>query len=275
MNLFLIKIGFALAIFVLGWAGALLSLLPRRGAASAKMMALGDTFAGGVLGGAGLIHLLSGGMDAFQRVAPSLHYPFAFLLAGAGFLLILLIEGVIVTGRPAAALHGSHHSVSARHESVEPAREQTVGRPYAFLLLLVLSVHSVILGAALGAQGALRSTLVVFLAIVTHKAVAGFALGVGYRRTGLTLRRVLRRIAFFASMTPLGILAGTFTRFAISTRGGIVFEAVFDSLGAGTFLYIAALDIIKTEFDEPGAHWQKWTSACFGFAIMALLAVWI
>jgi zinc transporter 1/2/3 len=185
MNLFLIKTGFALAIFVLGWIGALLSLLPRRGTTSVKIMALGDTFAGGVLGGAGLIHLLSGGMDAFRRVAPALQYPFALLLAGAGFLFILLIEGVIVTGPPAAALHGSYHSLGTRHELVEPEQEQPVRRPYAFLLLLVLSVHSLIVGAALGAQGAIRSAFVVFLAIVAHKAVAGFALGVGYRRTGL------------------------------------------------------------------------------------------
>ena len=110
MNLFLIKIAFALVIFVLGWVGALLSLLPRRGGPSVKFMA-------------GLIHLLSGGMDAFQRMAPTQQYPFALLLAGAGFLLILLIEGVIVTGPPAATLHGSYHSVGTRHELVESEQE--------------------------------------------------------------------------------------------------------------------------------------------------------
>jgi zinc transporter 1/2/3 len=275
MNLFLIKIGFALAVFLLGWIGALLSFLPHRGPTSTKIMALGDTFAGGILGGAGLIHLLSGGMEAFRRVAPALQYPFALLLAGAGFLLILLIEGVIVTGSSTAVLHGSYHSIGTQHEVVEPEQEHIIHRPYAFLLLLVLSVHSLIAGAALGAQGAVRTALVVFLAIVAHKAVAGFALGVGYRRTELPLRRIVPRIAFFAAMTPLGILAGTFTQLVISTHGDILFEAVFDSLGAGTFLYIAALDIIRTEFDEPGAHWQKWMSACLGFTIMALLAVWI
>jgi hypothetical protein len=72
--------------------------------------------------------------------------------------------------------------------------------------------------------------------------VAGFALGVGYCRPGLPLRRVLPRIAFFASMSALGNLAGTFTQLAISARGSILFEAVFDSLGARTFFYSAALE---------------------------------
>jgi zinc transporter 1/2/3 len=48
----------------------------------------------------------------------------------------------------------------------------------------VLSVHSVILGLALGAQSALAGAVIVFLAIVAHKGAAGFALGVGYQRAG-------------------------------------------------------------------------------------------
>ncbi len=62
---------------------------------------------------------------------------------------------------------------------------------------------------------------------------------------------------------------------ALTGRADTLFEAVFDSLGAGTFLYIAALDILKTEFDSPRYHGQKWLAAAPGFAIMAALAIWI
>jgi hypothetical protein len=40
-------------------------------------------------------------------------------------------------------------------------------------------------------------------------------------------------------------------------------------------LYIAALDIIKTEFDSPADHGQKWVSTALGFGVMALLALWL
>ena len=80
---------------------------------------------------------------------------------------------------------------------------------------------------------------------------------------------------FFSSMAPLGILAGTAIDALISSGGRQLFEAVFDSVGAGTFLYIATLDIIRTEFELPGDQWQKWVLASMGFGLMALLALWI
>ncbi|MGE5186640.1 MAG: hypothetical protein ACM31C_31515 [Acidobacteriota bacterium] len=52
------------------------------------------------------------------------------------------------------------------------------------------------------------------------------------------------------------------------------FEGIFDSLAAGTFLYIAMLDIIRTEFEVRGDRWQKWSLASAGFATMAVLALW-
>lgn len=150
---------------------------------------------------------------------------------------------------------------------------------YPVILLIVLSVHSVILGLALGAQSALSGALIVFLAIVAHKGAAGVALGVGYQRAGLTHRHALPKLAFFSAMTPLGIVAGASIGAVLTGRADVLFEAVFDSIGAGTFIYIAALDIIKTEFDSQRYHhrsgwwppsgsasWRSWRSGSEPFA---------
>jgi zinc transporter 1/2/3 len=136
-------------------------------------------------------------------------------------------------------------------------------------------VHSIILGVALGAQSSLTSALAIFAAIMAHKAMAGFALGVSYHRSGASLRQTAPVAAFFSSMTPLGILAGTAVDALVSSGGRQLFEATFDSVAAGTFLYIATLDIIRTEFELPGDNWQKWLLAAVGFGLMAVLAVWI
>ncbi|MEJ2034473.1 MAG: hypothetical protein P8Y63_15895, partial [Deltaproteobacteria bacterium] len=69
--------------------------------------------------------------------------------------------------------------------------------------------------------------------------------------------------------------AGTAVNMLTPSDGRLLFEAIFDSIGAGTFLYIATLDIIRTEFELPGDNWQKWLLAAAGFSIMAVLAVWI
>jgi zinc transporter 1/2/3 len=121
----------------------------------------------------------------------------------------------------------------------------------------------------------MTGALAVFIAIIAHKAMAGFALGVSYRRAGTSLKGTLPGAAFFSSMTPLGILTGTGIYALISPGGRELFEAVFNSLGAGTFLYIATLDIIRTEFELPGDNWQKWLLSAGGFGIMAVLAIWL
>ncbi len=84
---------------------------------------MSDTFAAGVLGGAGLIHLLGGGIDEFQAALPDLTY----LLAGVGFLLILLIEGVIVLASPNP--DGHRATTGLWSSSTRPATTRPRTRP--------------------------------------------------------------------------------------------------------------------------------------------------
>lgn len=264
-----IKVGLAAAVGGVGISGALLPWRLGSRASSERVMALSDTFAGGVLGGAGLIHLLGGAIAGFRQDVPGLAYPLPLLLAGVGFLLILLIEGVI-----AADPHAGHRPMALQHET---GWHPEVTRPmlYPAVLLAVLSVHSVILGLAMGAQSTISGLLIVFVAIVAHKGAAGFALGVGYRRAGFSQRRALPQLSFFSTMTPIGIVAGAVVGALLAGNSSILFESIFDAIGAGTFLYIASLDILKTEFDTPGYRAQKWLAACLGFGLMALIAIWL
>ncbi len=145
VDLFWIKIALAAAVLTVGLFGALLPWALGARGASERTLALGDTFAGGVLGGAGLIHLLSGGLDEFQATLPAVAYALALLVAGVGFLLILLLEGVIVLGHPEAEAHAGHGRASARHEIGWPPRAEARRTLYPLILLVVPSVHSIIL----------------------------------------------------------------------------------------------------------------------------------
>lgn len=275
MSLLEIKTALALCVLLIGVLGALLPWGLRARTPQERILARGDTFAGGVLGGAGLLHLLAGGIEGFRTLAPDLDYPLALLLAGVGFLLILLIEGVIVGER--SVIGHSHESsrYAVSHELGSGASPVAERGAYAYVLLLVLSVHSVIVGLALGAQESLSAALIIFVAIVAHKGVAGFALGISYARGGASWREAAPGVVFFAAMTPLGILSGSAAGALLSTQAARIFQSTFDAIGAGTFLYIAALDIIRTEFSSPEDRWGKWLWTCLGFAVMALLAVWV
>lgn len=274
MSIVELKVIFSVAVFITGVFGVLSPWALRSIRGGDRFTVWGDTFAGGVLGGAGLVHLLSSGAAGFQQLTPGLVYPVAFVLAGAGFLLILLIEGVI-TADPDPGQSPLHCGSRGASHEIGSGIKTTEWHPQSIILLLVLSVHSIILGLALGAQKSVTGALAIFIAIIAHKAMAGFALGVDYRRGGTSLRQSLPGAAFFASMTPLGILVGTGIYTLVSPTGQELFAAIFNSLGAGTFLYIATLDIIRTEFELPGDNWQKWLLAAGGFSIMSVLAIWL
>ncbi|THB67984.1 MAG: hypothetical protein D6E12_07450, partial [Desulfovibrio sp.] len=53
------------------------------------------------------------------------------------------------------------------------------------------------------------------------------------------------------------------------------FEAVFDGLAAGTFLYVAILDVIHEEFSQPALRGPKFLVFLCGIGIMAGLALFL
>lgn len=272
MSLLELKLIFSALVFAGGVIGVVLPWAIAGRTAGERFVAWGDSFAAGVLTAAGLVHLLSSGATAFHTLDPGSKFPVAFVLAGAGFLLTLLFEAVILADPDPScpALR------SASERSSHDQQHLTTDRgPVVFVLLCVLSIHSVIVGITLGVQSSPSNALIVLIAILAHKSVAGFALGVSYCRAGCSLRGTARIAAVFSIMAPLGILAGTTIETLVSFGWRQLFEAIFDSVGAGTFLYIATLDIIRTEFEMPGDRWQKSLFTCAGFSIMAVLALWL
>jgi solute carrier family 39 (zinc transporter), member 1/2/3 len=198
MSLIELKAIFSGLVFICGGVCVLLPWVLGRGDRAERLMAWGNAFAGGVLGGAGLVHLLSGGANEFRALAPALEYPLAFVLAEAGFLLILLIEAVIVADHPDPSVSLLHVGSGSPGHEIGPQALIVQPRPVIYLLLLVLSIHSVIVGIALGAQSSVSKALIVFIAVAAHKMMAGFALGISFRRAGATLSRTTPMAGFFS-----------------------------------------------------------------------------
>jgi zinc transporter 1/2/3 len=53
-----------------------------------------------------------------------------------------------------------------------------------------------------------------------------------------------------------------------------MFEAIFDTLAAGTFLYIATLEIIAELFESNQNKPSKLVMILMGFSLMATIAIW-
>lgn len=251
---------FVAVILATGLFGGLMPSFSGGAGRHERFFSLGSALGGGVFLGAGLIHLLPDAIENFSGLlGEDFDYPLASLVCAAGFLLILLIEKVIVGG--------DEDRLAAEASSSDDAM-----LPY--VLALVLSVHSLIAGIALGAESELATSIALFIAIIAHKGVAAFALGVALERGGVKRSRSIGIVTLFSAMTPLGILAGAGLGALLSGPAEHWFEGIFDALAAGTFLYVAVVDIIGGEFSLRKDLWSKFLMVLVGLALMAIIAVW-
>lgn len=247
-----------LAILAIIFAGLFGGLIPSRigvSDRSLRFLGLGNALSAGIFLGAGLLHMLADALENLKAFSENLDYPYAILICGCGFLFVLLLDKVLL-----------------REEDVVDA---SAGRPiYPFMLTLVLSIHSIIAGATLGLEKSLVSSIVIFIAIISHKGCAAFALGVSLREADFPRSRMVGVIALFSCMTPLGIILGSIFSTMLKGKAAYAVEAVFDGLAAGTFLYIAILDIMVEVFLHREDRWVKYFLMALGFAVMALIAIW-
>ncbi len=207
---------------------------------------LGNTFAAGIFLGAGLIHMLPDATEGFSNVLQS-DFPFAPFIASLGFLLILFIEKSI--------------SNSKKHAS--------------YVLIFILSIHSIIVGIALGTETAISQSIIIAIAVLAHKGSAAFALGVSMLKSKIATYKITKLIIMFSLMTPLGIVIGAFLEHVLDGSSVEFSIAVFDALAAGTFLYIAIMDIFNEEFKDKKYTYLKLLFSVLGLLLMALLAVWL
>ena len=282
MSVVSLKLVLLVVILASGWIGGLIPLR-RASAQSPRFLSLGNAFAAGIFLGIGLIHMLE---DASKTWSESLgwSYPMGLVLAGGAFLILLWFEHVALPGRLHHAVHEPGGVISDLHHAQPPSDElvdehrlhaQHVSRLYPYALIVALSIHSLIAGIAMGAQRTLANVVLIFVAIAAHKSTAGFALGVSLARNQVHRRRALGLIGLFATITPIGIVGGLLVTNALDGHGQTIFDAVFLALAAGSFIYIAAFDIIRDEFLQPGPRAVKWLLAATGYGLMGLLALWL
>lgn len=113
----------------------------------------------------------------------------------------------------------------------------------------------------------MASTVNMVIAICIHKGAAGSSLGISLVKTFPNDFRLCRQLVFlFACATPLGVGIGM----AVANAGDI-YEVVFSSIAAGSFVYIACSEVVVEEFSIPGNRYWKLLAFLFGALIITLL----
>lgn len=256
MDVWTLKISAIGLIFLTGIVGGTMPLRIKLGAVGRRRMSFGNAFSAGVFLGAGLLHMLPDSVEQFALFAGDIDYPMPALLCAAGFLLILFLEKGFLGGR----------------EGLEDLSAQRVF--YPFVLLVVLSLHSLIAGTSLGLETHLVASLAIFIAIIAHKGAAAFSLGVSLRQGGFPRSRHIGLVTLFSIMVPIGVLLGALFASDIGGRMDTEFEGIFDALAAGTFIYVGVLEILPDVFGGVENRWAKLCLILAGFGLMALIALW-
>ncbi|KTC74479.1 Zip family transporter [Legionella birminghamensis] len=212
---------------------------------------IGETLATGVFLGAALMHMLPEANNAF--IERGYHYPFAFIITGLVFLVFLWFEHL---GKELYQHHNHRH----------PA--------FAILAWAMLSVHSLMLGTALGLSHSNSVVVMLFLAIITHKWAESFAIAVQLNKSSLSHTKSLLFFLSFSLMTPLGIFLGWYFGRGLETNS--LFDSILISASAGTFLYLGTLHgLERCVMVERCCNLRDFSFVIIGFLLMASVAFYV
>ena len=112
-----------------------------------------------------------------------------------------------------------------------------------YILLIALSVHGIFEGIALGVMNTIKECSILFSAIILHKWAAAFALGISFYKSGTEKELFIKMILIFTSFGPLGIIIGM-----LFSDAGFLIKGIMLSISGGTFIYVAASEVIVEEF---------------------------
>ncbi len=256
MDILIFKITAAMVTFAFGFLGGLLALKLQQQKNSSRVFSFGNSFSGGIFLGAGLLHLLPESIERLEIGVTGINFPLAYLVCAVGFVLTLFLEKALIF-------------VNIR----KIKDNKSVVYPY--ILMVILSGHSVIAGLALGAEQAVNMALIILIAIIAHKGSAGFALGVNLLKANIEPKSIKNILLTFAMMTPVGIFAGWLLSLDSELIGTKIIGGLFDALAAGTFIYISVVNIIVEEFSVNSNRLHKFMYLCIGLLLMAVIAVWV
>ncbi|WP_302473898.1 ZIP family metal transporter [Legionella sp. PL877] len=212
---------------------------------------IGETLATGVFLGAALLHMLPDSNMLFNQMG--YHYPLAFIITGAVFLMFLWFEHL------GKELY--HH-----HDASHPA--------FAILACCMLSIHSLMLGAALGFNHSNSMIIMLFLAIIAHKWAESFAVAVQLNKSSLSRAQSLGLFFIFSLMTPLGIFLGWYFGHGIETDS--LFDPILIAASAGTFLYLGTLHgLERCVMVERCCNLRDFSFVIIGFLLMASVAIYV
>ncbi len=214
---------------------------------------LGEALASGIFLGVGFFHMLPNAITSFQKLYSGIQFPIPEAIMVGAFLLLVFLERL------------SFSSATVSPKKIIP-----------YVLTLILIIHSLTEGAALGIGSSVAESMIIFIAIMAHKSSASFALCVTLMRYQLSLSHIITIMILFSLMTPIGIGFGAIISLHTQSAKGELISAIFDAFAAGTFLYISTLHHVRFHQRAEEAHaLLEYAFLAAGLIAMGVIAAWV
>jgi len=140
----------------------------------------------------------------------------------------------------------------------------------SILLLIALSFHSVFEGLAIGLQTDSREMLAIFMAVMMHKAVMAFSLGLNIAQSNLSVRAFVFSSITFSLASPLGVAVGIGLSGLPPSIPQQICNGVLQGIAGGTFLYITFFEVLPHELNIPSKRLWKVFFVILGFAVFCV-----
>ncbi|KAK4398614.1 Zinc transporter 11 [Sesamum angolense] len=301
-SLILVKIWCLILVFVGTFAGGMSPYFMKW---NEGFLILGTQFAGGVFLGTALMHFLSDSNETFGDLT-SKQYPFAFMLASAGYLLTMLADCVVsyvygkrahdsangdvelqANARTAAGNGNRLHSDSKLQENATErhftksslATAASLGD--SVLLIAALCFHSIFEGIAIGVAETEADAWRALWTVCLHKIFAAIAMGIALLRM-IPDRPLLSCAAYafaFAISSPAGIAIGIVID--ATTQGSVAdwIFAISMGLACGVFIYVSINHLLSkgykpqkmVSFDAPE---YRFLAVLLGVGVIAVVMIW-
>jgi len=152
----------------------------------------------------------------------------------------------------------------------------------AYMFELACSVHSVIIGIALGVTVSGRIDAInLVVVLVFHQLFEGIGLGSTVIKAGFSFLKSSMMIALYSLATPIGIAAGIgiSSTYDEDSLNAAVSQGVLGCISAGLLLYVALVQMIAEDFSmtENSKLWVQlasFTSIVVGAGLMSVIGIY-
>jgi zinc transporter 1/2/3 len=221
-------------------------------------------------------------------------FPVAEFTVSFGFFLVLVLEQVLQECKERPTQYNTLQDGTVRsdlekqsqvpeiEQQIEAGSSSTVTVPVyhepephpilrSLVLLFSLSLHSLLEGLAVALQTDVSDLIQIFVAVVIHKTVIAFSLGLSLVQTELSLASIIKFNLLFSITSPVGMcFAIALQQFGHSLNSSIL-NGILQGLACGTFVYVTFFEILPHELNQNENRLLKLLALIIGFSVVCFV----